>query len=86
MNHCFKNSGPRDFFNTLSHKQSLTTPREVERWWLTTVREKLNKIGAGLVRQGRYVALQIATVAIPSAQFAEFLYLIDRLRPALLPP
>ena len=55
-------------------------------WSLTTLREKLVKIGAKVVRHGRYVTFQLAEVAISRALFAEILRLIDRLRPAPLPP
>ncbi len=53
---------------------------------MTTPREKLIKIGAKVVRHGRYIAFQLAEVAIPRALFAEILRLVDRLRPAPLPP
>ncbi len=61
-------------------------PREVGHWSLTTLREKLIKIGAKVVRHGRYVTFQLAEVAISRALFAEILRLIDRLQPAPLPP
>ncbi len=64
----------------------LALPQEVEHWSLTTLREKLIKIGAKVVRHGRYVTFQLAEVAISRALFAEILRLIDRLRPAPLPP
>jgi len=53
---------------------------------LTTLREKLIKIGAKIIRHDRYVTFQLTEVAIPRALFAEILRLIDRLRPAFLPP
>ena len=40
-------------------------PEAVEQWSLTTLREKLIKIGAKIIRHGRYVAFQIAEVAVP---------------------
>ncbi len=49
---------------------------------LTMLREKLVKV----VRHGRYIALQLAEVTISRALFANILRLIDRLRPAPLPP
>jgi hypothetical protein len=49
-------------------------------WSLTTLREKLVKIGARIVRHGRYVVFQLAEVAVPRAQFAEILRRIDGLR------
>ena len=45
------------------------------------MREKLTKIGAKIVRHGRYVTFQLAEVAIPKALFAEILRRIDGLRP-----
>ncbi len=63
----------------------LALPEAVEHWSLTTLREKLIKIGAKVVRHGRYITFQLAEVAIPRALFAEILRLINRLRPAPLP-
>jgi hypothetical protein len=48
---------------------------------LTTLREKLVKIGARIVRHGRYVVFQLAEVAVRRPLFAEILRRIDRLRP-----
>jgi hypothetical protein len=56
-------------------------PEEVEHWSLRTLREKLVKIGARVVRHGRYVVFQLAEVAVPWALFAEILRLIADLRP-----
>ncbi len=67
-------------------KETLALPQEVEHWSLTTLRNNLIKIGVKVVRHGRYVAFQLAEVAISRALFAEILRLIDRLRPAPLPP
>ncbi len=53
---------------------------------MTTRHEKLVKIGAKVVRHGRYITFQLAEVAIPRALFADIVRLIDRLRPAPLPP
>ena len=64
----------------------MALPQEVEHWSLTTLREKLIKIGANVVRHGRYVTFQLAEVAIPRRLFAEILCLIDGLRPVPLPP
>jgi hypothetical protein len=64
----------------------LTLPKDVEHWSLTTLREKLIKIGAKVVRHGRYITFQMAEVAIPRTLFVEILRLIDGLRRAPLPP
>ena len=60
-------------------KQSLALPDEVEHLSMTTLRDKLIKIGAKVVRHGRYVTFQLAEVAIPRS-------LIDSLRAAPLAP
>ena len=52
---------------------------------LMTLREKLVKIGAKIVRHGRYVTFQLAEVAILRTLFADILRRIDRLRPKPLP-
>ena len=46
------------------------------------VKEKLIKIGAKVVSHGRYVAFQMAEVAIPRNLFAHVLRLIAELRPS----
>ena len=60
--------------------RSLALPREVAQWSLTTLRERLVKIGARIVRHGRYVVFQLAEVAVPRALFAVILCRIARLR------
>ncbi len=66
-------------------KRTLALPKELEHWSLSTVREKLVKIGAKVVRHGRYVTFQIAEVAIPRHLFADILRLIEGLRPKPAP-
>jgi len=61
-------------------------PEAVEHWSLTTLREKLIKIGAKIVRHGRYITFQLAEVAIPRSLFVNILRWIDGLRPVPLPP
>ena len=67
-------------YNLANFLRSLVLPREVEQWSLTTLREKLVKIGARIVRHGRYVVFQLAEVAVPRMLFAAILRRIDRLR------
>jgi DDE family transposase len=50
-------------------------------WSLTTLKEKLIKIGAKVVSHGRYIVFQMAEVAIPRQMFQEILRLIAELRP-----
>jgi hypothetical protein len=46
-----------------------------------SLREKLVKIGAKVVRHGRYVIFQMAEVAVPRELFQDILRLIAELRP-----
>jgi len=68
-------------YNLANFLRSLVLPNEVAHWSLTTLREKLVKVGARIVRHGRYLVFQLAEVAVPRALFAEILCRIDRLRP-----
>jgi hypothetical protein len=68
-------------YNLANFLRTLALPHEVEHWSLTTLREKLVKIGARIVRHGRYVVFQLAEVAVTRSLFAEILRRIDRLRP-----
>jgi hypothetical protein len=65
--------------------RTLALPQEVKQWSLTTLRNKLVKIGAKVVRHGRYVTFQLAEVAVPRALFTEILRLIEQLRPRPVP-
>jgi Transposase DDE domain group 1 len=67
-------------YNLANFLRTLALPEEVAQWSLTTLREKLVKIGARLVRHGRYAIFQLAEVAVPRALFAAILRRIDRLR------
>jgi hypothetical protein len=55
-------------------------PRAVRHWTLTTLREKLIKIGAKVVSRARYVTFQMAEVAVPREVFKAILERIGRLR------
>jgi hypothetical protein len=61
-------------------RRSLVLPNEVAHWSLSTLRERLVKIGARIVRHGRYLVFQLAEVAVPRTMFATILCRIDRLR------
>ncbi len=89
--HSFRNNAVRLQLHALAYNlgnflRTLALPQEVEHWSLTTLQEKLIKIGAKVVRHGRYITFQMAEVAIPRTLFVEILRLIDGLRPAPLPP
>jgi len=62
----------------------LATPEPIKDWSLMSLKEKPIKIGANVVRLGRYAAIQMAEVAIPRTLFADILRLIAELRPPLV--
>jgi hypothetical protein len=72
-------------YNLGNFMRTLAMPKAVERWSLTSLREKLIKIGAKVVSHGRYVTFQLAEVAVPRQMFADILSLITRLRPPPAP-
>ena len=67
-------------YNLGNFMWTLAIPETAEPWSLTSLREKLIKIGAKVVAHGRYVTFQLAEVAVPRQMFAEILSLIARLR------
>ena len=71
--------------NPATFMRTLALPAEVGHWSLTTLREKLVKIGAKVVRHGRYVTFQLAEVAVPGKLFQKILELINDLRPRPVP-
>ena len=56
----------------------IALPKSVKYWTLTTLREKLIKIGAKMVRHARYVTFQLAEVAIPRWLYQTILNRIRR--------
>ncbi len=65
--------------------RTLALPEAVAHWSLTSLREKLVKIGAKIVTHARYVTFQMAEVGVPRELFQEILRLIDGLRPRPVP-
>jgi hypothetical protein len=68
-------------YNLGNFFRTLVLPDEVEQWSLTTLREKVVKIGAKVIAHARYMVFQMAEVAVPRALFRRMLALIDDLRP-----
>jgi hypothetical protein len=58
--------------------RTLATPEPIKDWSLTTLKDKLIKIGAKVVSHGRYVIFQMAEVAIPRQMFQEILRLTTK--------
>jgi DDE family transposase len=67
-------------YNLGNFLRRLALPRSVKTWSLRTLREKLIKIGAKVVRHSRYVVFQMAEVAVSRALLDEILNRIGRLR------
>jgi hypothetical protein len=72
-------------YNLGNFMRTLAIPKGAEPWSLTSLREKLIKIGAKVVSHGRYVTFQMAEVAVPRQMFRDLLRLIARLRAPLAP-
>jgi hypothetical protein len=72
-------------YNLANFMRTLALPEAVAQWSLTSLREKLIKIGARVVRHARYAVFQMAEVAVPRELFRKILQRIERLRssPAL---
>ena len=67
-------------YNLGNYLRQAVLPRSVCHWTLTTLREKLIKIGAKVVTHARRVIFQMAEVAVPQELFQSILKAIDRLR------
>jgi hypothetical protein len=65
-------------YNLGNFLRRLALPRSVKHWSLTTLREKLIKSGAKVVRHAKYVTFQMAEVAVPRELFAAILERIQR--------
>ena len=68
-------------YNLGNFLRTLATPEPIKYWSLTSLKEKLIKIGAKVVSHGRYVAFQMAEVAIPRNLFTDILRLVAELQP-----
>ena len=60
-------------YNLGNFLRRLALPELVKHWSLTTLREKLIKIGANVIRHSRYVVFQMAEVMVTRRLFAEIL-------------
>jgi hypothetical protein len=67
-------------YNLGNFMRTLAMPKTPEPWSVTSLREKLIKIGAKVVSHGRYVTFQMAEVAVPRQMIADILSRIVRLR------
>ena len=78
--YCIAQWPPARYLATLSFLRRLVLPRPMKHWTMTTLREKLIKIGAKVVAYSRYVFFQMAEVAVPRKLFAAILERIQRPR------
>jgi hypothetical protein len=67
-------------YNLANFLRQLVLPKPIQDWTLTTLREKLVKIGAKVVSHAKYMVFQLAEVAVPRQLFAALVERIGRLR------
>lgn len=67
-------------YNLANFLRTLALPEEMKSWSLTSLREKVVKIGAKVITHARYAVFQMAEVAVPRRLFSQILSLIDELR------
>ncbi len=67
-------------YNMANFLRTLALPQEMARWSLTTIREKLLKIGAKVIAHARYSVFQMAEVAVSRDLFGGILEKINFLR------
>lgn len=62
-------------YNLANFLCTLAPPEAIERWSLTSLRERLINAGVRLVRNARYAVFQMAEAALPRQVFAGILVL-----------
>jgi len=67
-------------YNLANFLRTLVSPEPIESWSLTSLRERLVKTGARLVRHASYAVFQLAEAALPREVFAGILGLINGIR------
>ena len=70
-------------YNLANFLRRLAVPKSICQWTLTTLREKLIKIGAKVTRHSKYVTFQLAGVAVTRDLFAA---IFDRIARSAIPP
>jgi len=70
-------------YNLASFLRRPALPKPVRHWSLTTLREKLVKIGAKVTQHAKYVTFHLAEVAVTRNLFAAIL---DRIARLTIPP
>jgi hypothetical protein len=67
-------------YNLANALWQLALPRSIRSWTLTTLHEKLVKIGVKVVSHAKCLVFQLAEVVVPRQLFAAILEHIGRLR------
>jgi hypothetical protein len=67
-------------YNMGNFFRQVALPKSVRQWTMTTLREKVIKIGAKVVYHARYIIFQMAEVAVSQELFAAILRRIGKLR------
>ncbi len=67
--------------NLANFLRTLALPEAVSHWSMTTLRDRLVKIGAKIVRHGRSITFQTAEVMVPRDLFQKILEAIAALCP-----
>ena len=70
-------------YNLANFLRTVALPKGISHWSLTTLKEKLIKIGAKVIRHAGYLTFQMAEVAVPRKVFRAILRRIARLRRAI---
>ena len=71
-------------YNIGNFLRRLALPKSISDWSLRTMREKLVKIGAKVIRHARYVTFQMSEVLVSRSLFREILERIKRLKPTAI--
>jgi len=69
-------------YNLANFLRQLVLPKPIQSWTLTTMREKVVKIGAKVVSHAKYLVFQLAEVSVPRPLFTAIVKRISRLRMA----
>jgi hypothetical protein len=64
-------------YNLGNFLRTMATPEAIKDWSLSSLKEKLIKIGAKVISHGRGIAFQMAEVAIPRQRVQEILRLVQ---------
>jgi hypothetical protein len=67
-------------YNLGNFLRTMVLPKNIAHWTLTTLREKLIKLGARLIKHARYAMFQIAEFVVTRTTFGNILHNINQIR------